>query len=218
MAVAVKAGAYIAIEGPIGVGKSTLAPRLAATLVARELREAPEDNPFLAAFYDNPTANALAAQLSFLLQRARQVDTLRQADLFDGGCVADFVFDKDPLFARLNLSGPELALYEDIYARLAWAAPTPDCVIYLDAPVDVLMQRIAQRDRAAERPLTSAYLATVVAAYRDFFAVFDATRVIKVDAGALDLIADDRDYRALVTALESNARQVVLDARVQVLD
>jgi len=210
----VKAGAYIAIEGPIGVGKSTLAPRLAATLGARELREAPEDNPFLAAFYDNPTANALAAQLSFLLQRARQVDTLRQADLFDGGCVADFMFDKDPLFARLTLSGPELALYEDIYARLSWAAPTPDCVIYLHAPVDVLMRRIAQRDRLAERPLTADYLAAVVTAYRDFFAGFDATRLICVDAAALDLVAGERDYDALVGALESGEPRVVLDRSV----
>jgi len=210
----VKAGAYIAIEGPIGVGKSTLAPRLAATLGARELREAPEDNPFLAAFYDNPTANALAAQLSFLLQRARQVDTLRQADLFDGGCVADFMFDKDPLFARLTLFGPELALYEDIYARLSWAAPTPDCVIYLHAPVDVLMRRIAQRDRLAERPLTADYLAAVVTAYRDFFAGFDATRLICVDAAALDLVAGERDYDALVGALESGEPRVVLDRSV----
>jgi deoxyadenosine/deoxycytidine kinase len=207
-----KAGAYIAIEGPIGVGKSTLAHRLAATLDAQELPEAPEDNPFLAAFYDNPRANALAAQLSFLLQRARQIDALRQADLFDGGCVADFMFDKDPLFARLTLSGPELALYEDIYARLSWQAPVPDCVIYLDAPVEVLMRRIAQRDRAAERPLTADYLASVVAAYRRFFAGFDATRLIRVDAAALDLVTEDRDYEALVAALQGSERQVVLGA------
>ena len=207
-----KAGAYIAIEGPIGVGKSTLARRLASTLGAQELPEAPENNPFLAAFYDNPTANALAAQLSFLLQRARQIDALRQADMFDGGCVADFMFDKDPLFARLTLSGPELALYEDIYARLSWQAPTPDCVIYLDAPVDVLMRRIAQRDRAAERPLTAEHLASVVAAYRDFFATFDAARVIRVDAAGLDLVAGDRDYNALLGALDSGDRQVVLEA------
>jgi deoxyadenosine/deoxycytidine kinase len=206
-----KSGAYIAIEGPIGVGKSTLATRLAATLGARELREAPEDNPFLAAFYDNPTANALAAQLSFLLQRARQIDTLRQVDLFDGGCIADFMFDKDPLFARLTLSGPELALYEEIYARLSWAAPTPDCVIYLDAPVDVLMARIARRDRLAERPLGAEYLGRVVAAYRDFFRRYDDTRLIRVDACALDLVANEHDYRAVVDALAGQARHVVLD-------
>ena len=206
-----KAGAYIAIEGPIGVGKSTLTTRLAASLGARELREAPEDNPFLAAFYDNPTANALAAQLSFLLQRARQIDALRQVDLFDGGCIADFMFDKDPLFARLTLSGPELALYEEIYARLSWAAPRPDCVIYLDAPVDVLMSRIAQRDRLAERPLGADYLGRVVAAYRDFFQNYDATRLIRVDACTLDLVGNDADYRAVVDALAGGEPHVVLD-------
>ncbi|GAB3679259.1 deoxynucleoside kinase [Salinisphaera aquimarina] len=211
MAGGMKPGAYIAIEGPIGVGKSTLCARLAATLGARELPEAPEENPFLGDFYDNPRGHALPAQLFFLLQRARQIDELRQTDLFDGGCVADFMFDKDPLFARLTLSGPELALYHDIYTRLSWQAPTPDCVIYLHAPVDVLMRRIAQRDRRAERALTADYLASVVAAYQHFFAAFDSTRVIRVDAAARDLVASERDYAALVDALHSTAPRIDLD-------
>jgi len=206
----VKPGGYIAIEGPIGVGKSTLCARLAASLGARQLDEAPEDNPFLGAFYDNPAGHALAAQLSFLLQRARQIDALRQTDLFDSGCVADFMFDKDPLFARLTLSGPELALYHEIYTCLSWAAPTPDCVIYLHAPVDVLMQRIARRDRLAERALTRDYLTRVVGAYRDFFAGYDATRVIEVDAAALDLVSSPADYAALVEAVLSPVGRVVL--------
>ncbi|MGN8157078.1 deoxynucleoside kinase [Salinisphaera sp. SWV1] len=199
---AMKAGRYIAIEGPIGVGKSTLAGRLAADLDAGLLDEAPDDNPFLGDFYDNPAAHALPAQLFFLLQRARQVDSLRQSDLFGGGCVADFMFDKDPLFARLTLSGPELALYEDIYARLAWQAPRPDCVIYLDAPLDTLMARIARRGRPAEANLERDYLARVVSAYRAHFATYDATRLVRVDAEAMDLVGNDADYRALLSALE----------------
>lgn len=200
-----KSGAYIAVEGPIGVGKSTLARRLADSLQARMLSEAPEENPFLGSFYDNPRANALPAQLFFLLQRARQIDALRQTDLFDSGCVADFMFDKDPLFARLTLSGPELDLYEDIYARLAWQAPTPDCVIYLHAPVDLLMARVEQRDRRAERGLTHDYMMAVVAAYRRFFACYDATRMIRVDARALDLVHNETDYARLLDAVHGDA-------------
>ncbi|ROO37486.1 deoxynucleoside kinase [Salinisphaera orenii] len=207
-----KPGGYIAVEGPIGVGKSTLAARLATDLDARLLPEAPEENPFLGDFYDNPRGHALSAQLFFLLQRARQIDDLRQTDLFGRGCVADFMFDKDPLFARLTLDGAELALYEDIYARLAWQAPVPDCVIYLHAPVDVLMARIAHRARAAERGLTADYLQRVVAAYRDFFAAFTGARLIRVDAAALDLVASDNDYAALLEAVHARTPVVRLEA------
>ncbi len=203
-------GAYIAIEGPIGVGKSTLAARLARSLGARLLPEAPEANPFLGDFYDHPRAHALSAQLFFLLQRARQIDALRQTDLFETGCVADFMFDKDPLFARLTLTGAELALYQDIYDRLAWQAPTPDCVIYLHAPVDVLMARVAQRDRRAERNLTAAYMRDVAAAYADFFNDYRATRLIRVDAQALDLVYRAPDYAALVAAIDSDRPTVDL--------
>lgn len=197
-----RAGRYIAIEGPIGVGKSTLAGRLAADLDAGLLDEAPDENPFLGDFYDNPTAHALSAQLFFLLQRARQVDSLRQSDLFGGGCIADFMFDKDPLFARLTLSGSELALYEDIYARLAWQAPKPDCVIYLDASLNTLMARIAKRARPTEANLERDYLARVVAAYREHFATYQDTPIVRVDAEAMDLVGNDADYRALLSALQ----------------
>jgi len=200
-----KPGAYIAIEGPIGVGKSTLTARLALSLNARVLPEMPDANPFLGAFYDNPRGHALSAQLFFLLQRARQIDALRQTDMFDSGCVADFMFEKDPLFARLTLSGPELALYEDIYARLAWQAPTPEQVIYLHAPVDVLMARVEQRDRKAEQGLTRDYMVSVVAAYQQFFADYDAAHVIRVDADALDLVHCEADYQRLLSALQDDA-------------
>ena len=196
-----KPGAYIAIEGPIGVGKTTLAGRLADSLGSGVLAEAPEENPFLADFYADPGAYALPAQLSFLLQRARQIDGLRQADLFDNGCVADFMFDKDPLFARLNLSGPELKLYEDISARLAWRPPRPDCVIYIHASVDTLMARIEKRARRAERGLQREYLVRVVDAYHQFFSTYDATPLIRVDAEKMDLVGNPTDYRTLVTTL-----------------
>lgn len=207
-------GRYIAIEGPIGVGKTTLASRLSETLSARILAEAPDDNPFLGDFYANPAAHALSAQLFFLLQRARQIDALRQTDLFDGGCVADFMFDKDPLFAGLNLSGHELALYDDIYARLAWQAPQPDCVVYLQASRELLMERIAQRGRAAESGLTSDYLGRVIDAYRAMFDHYSAAPLIRVDAERLDLVASTTDYQKVVAAIERSADG--LD-RVQVL-
>ena len=198
------AGDYIAIEGPIGVGKTTLARRLAASLGARVLAEAPESNPFLGDFYANPRGYALQTQLFFMLQRARQIDALRQTDLFTGGCVADFMFDKDPLFAGLTLSGAELALYHDLYARLAWQAPVPDCVIYLHAPVSVLIQRVRQRARSAEHGLQADYMADVVAAYARFFRHYKTTRLIRVDAATLDLVAAQADYDALLAAIDSD--------------
>lgn len=207
-------GRYIAIEGPIGVGKTTLASRLGESLSARVLAEAPDDNPFLGDFYDNPAANALSAQLFFLLQRARQVDALRQTDLFEGGCIADFMFDKDPLFAGLNLNGDELALYDDIYARLVWQAPQPDCVVYLEAPREVLLQRIAQRGRIAERHLTPYYLGRVMDAYRAFFADYSAAPLIRVDAGRLDLVRSERDYQQVVEAI---SRSIAGGEQLQVL-
>lgn len=207
-------GRYIAIEGPIGVGKTTLATRLSETLSARVLAEAPDENPFLGDFYDNPAANALSAQLFFLLQRARQIDALRQTDLFEGGCVADFMFDKDPLFAQLNLNRDELALYNDIYARLAWQAPRPDCVVYLEASRDVLMARIAQRGRAAERSLTPDYLDRVMRAYQALFADYSATPLIRVDAERLDLVGSQADYQTVVAAID---RSVECPGQVQIL-
>lgn len=207
-----KQGSYIAIEGPIGVGKTTLAGHLAQSLGADVLAEAPEENPFLADFYANPRGYALQAQLSFLLQRARQIDSLRQADLFGNGCVADFMFDKDPLFAGLTLAGAELALYQQIYQRLAWQAPRPDCVIYLHAPVDVLMARVARRDRRAERPLQADYMARVVAAYAHYFRTQTPARLICVDAAQLDLVGNAADYRQLLWAIDSGRDHVELSA------
>ncbi len=201
---------YIAIEGPIGVGKTTLAGRLAETLDAELLLEAPEENPFLGPFYDNPAANALSAQLFFLLQRARQVETLRQEDLFRGRRITDFMFEKDPLFARLTLSGPELALYEDIYRRLAWQAPVPDKVVYLYAPTDVLMERVRLRGRNQERGLTAPYLEQVADSYAAYFRDYRAAPLVTVDAGRLDLVGDAGDYGQILAALADPAQRIDL--------
>jgi deoxyadenosine/deoxycytidine kinase len=208
-----KAGQYLAIEGPIGVGKSTLAARLAADLGVGLLSENPDANPFLGDFYADPGGHALAAQLCFLLQRVHQIDALRQSDRFRGGCVADFMFAKDALFARLNLSASELALYDQVHARLAGQAPQPDRVIYLEASLDTLMTRINQRSRPAEAQLKRAYLARVVAAYRDFFAAYGSAPSIRVDAEQTDLLGNVADYRALLAALNSSASEQWLPAR-----
>lgn len=196
---------YIAIEGPIGVGKTTLCHRLAHSLEAQTLLEAPEDNPFLGPFYQDPRRHALSAQLFFLLQRARQVDSLRQPDLFAGRCITDFMFEKDPLFAQLTLNGPELALYQGIYERLAWQAPVPDRVIYLYAPLDVLCERVARRGRREEAPMSDDYLARVATSYAEYFSRYRAAPLITVDARAMDLVGNPGDYARLLDALASDA-------------
>lgn len=205
---------YIAIEGPIGVGKTTLCARISASLGAEQLLEAPEENPFLERFYSDPASNALPAQLCFLLQRARQVDQLRQTDLFAACQVADFLFDKDRIFAALNLQGDEWDLYEEIFRRLSWQAPLPDCVIYLHAPVDVLMGRIRERDRIQERNITADYLESVCRAYSRFFDQYRVAPVISVDASRWDLKHRERDYQSLLHALQSVERDKVAAGQV----
>ncbi|MGH8458398.1 MAG: deoxynucleoside kinase [Nevskiales bacterium] len=194
---------YLALDGPIGAGKTTLAHRLAGTLAAESLLEQPEQNPFLERFYQDRRANALPAQLCFLLQRARQLEQLRQGDLFQRQWVADFLFEKDRIFAQLNLDGHEMDLYEQIWQRLAWEAPQPDCVIYLHAPIEVLMQRVRQRARPEEHSLSSYYLNQVATAYAAFFSRYRGSRLVTVDSARMDLVNAPRDYERLIEALSS---------------
>jgi len=149
---------YIVIEGPIGVGKTTLARRLADSFGTELLLEGPDENPFLPRFYEDPAGTALPTQLFFLFQRARQVQSLRQGDMFRPVRIADFLIEKDRLFAELNLGEDELDLYHQVYEQLTLDAPAPDLVIYLQAPVDALMARIRRRGVDYEQGIDEGYL------------------------------------------------------------
>ena len=194
---------YIVVEGPIGVGKTTLAKRLAGSLGGEALLEAPGDNPFLPRFYQDPRTNALATQLSFLFQRVRQIEGIRQSDLFTPVRVGDFMIEKDRLFAELTLDADELALYRQVWERIAGAAMTPDRVIYLQAPVDVLLARIAARGIAYEEDMDPRYLDRVVAAYTHFFHHYEAAPLVIVNAAEIDFAHGDADYAQLFDLLQS---------------
>lgn len=192
---------YIAVEGAIGVGKTTLARRLAATFNYEMLSEDAEDNPFLEKFYNNPRQSALATQLFFLFQRAQKLTDLRQRDIFQPVRVADFLIEKDPLFARINLDTDEYALYEKVYQQLTIDAPVPDLVIYLQASTDILLQRIEQRGISYEQGIDAAYLEKLNDVYSQFFLYYDGAPLLIVNASAIDLADSDRDYRQLVDYL-----------------
>ena len=189
---------YIVVEGPIGVGKTSLARRLAATFETELLLEGADENPFLERFYRNPRETALPAQLYFLFQRARQMQALRQGDIFRPVRVADFLMEKDRLFAGLTLDDEELKLYEQVYAQMTLDAPTPDLVIYLQAPVEVLRARIRARGIAHEQLMDQSYLEKVVDAYARLFQYYDAAPLLIVNASSIDPVNNEEDYAALL--------------------
>jgi deoxyadenosine/deoxycytidine kinase len=192
---------YIVIEGPIGVGKTSLAKRLADDFGGELLLEGVEDNPFLERFYRNPRHAALPTQLFFLFQRAQQIQELRQSDLFAPVRVADFLLEKDRLFAQLTLDDDELKLYDQVYDSITIDAPQPDLVIYLQAPVDVLLTRVQKRGRHYERFIETNYLERLVEAYTRFFYYYSATPLLIVNAADIDLVNNAQDYNLLVDRL-----------------
>lgn len=194
---------YIVVEGPIGVGKTTLARRLAKSYGGDLLLEEPDQNPFLPRFYDNPRANALSTQLYFLLQRTQQLRDLRQSDMFAHVRVGDYMIEKDYLFAQLNLDAHELRLYEQVYTQIVGETIVPDLVIYLQAPVNVLMDRIANRGVPYEAAIDEEYLTRLVRAYTHFFYNFEQAPLVIVNAAEIDIANNDEDYGALFEQLRS---------------
>lgn len=188
---------YIVVEGPIGVGKTSLARRLAKSVDGKLLLEAVEENPFLERFYQSGRAAALPVQLFFLFQRSRQIETLRQPDMFSSVWVADFHLDRDRMFAEINLDAEELSLYDQIYEKLDIEAPVPDLVIYLQAPVDALLQRISRRGIPYERNIDRQYLERLTEAYARYFHDYDDGPLLIVNASSIDPIHDDADYARL---------------------
>ena len=189
---------FIVIEGPIGVGKTTLAIKLAQTLGAELVLERADTNPFLERFYRNPRAGALAAQLYFLFQRTQQLAGLQQHDLFAPLRIADYLIDKDRLFARTTLEDEEYRLYEQVYTRLAIDAPKPDLVIYLQAPVDVLLGRISRRGIAYEQFIDRRYLERLNDAYARFFHEYESGPLLIVNAAASDPVGSAADFTELL--------------------
>jgi len=209
---------FIAVEGPIGVGKTSLCKRLAETFNYNTLLEKSEENPFLDRFYKAPQQYALSTQLFFLFQRAQQIQELRQDDMFEPVRVADFLIEKDQLFAQQNLDKDEYDLYQKVYQHLTVNSPTPDLVIYLQAPTEVLLERIRKRGIEAEQYIELEYLENLNRAYTEFFHYFNKASLLIVNSAEIDLVENEDDYQQLVDYIVSlpsgttyfNPRQALL--------
>ncbi len=194
---------HIVVEGPIGVGKTSLARRLAAHLEAQTFLEQPELNPFLTRFYQDQARYALPTQLFFLFQRMDQLRDLAQPDFFGRRVVADYLLEKDPIFAQLTLSDDEYELYRQIYERVSPQAPTPDLVIYLQAKPETLIARVRKRGIDIERRISDAYLTLLAERYSRFFYNYDAAPVMVVNSENLNFVDRDDDFRLLLERIEA---------------
>ena len=193
---------YIAIEGPIGVGKTALARRLAERMDAELVLEEVDENPFLERFYRDGRSAALPAQMFFLFARARQIGDLRQSDLFSTTRISDYLFTRDRLFAELNLDREELKLYDQIVENLDVDPPLPDLVIYLQASVDALLQRLARRNASYDRFVDRGYLEKLTDAYARFFHGYDEGPLLIVNASQIDPVKNDADFEQLFRQIE----------------
>ncbi|NBT05862.1 MAG: deoxynucleoside kinase, partial [Betaproteobacteria bacterium] len=189
---------HVVVEGPIGAGKTSLARRLADTWGGELLLEEPSENPFLPLFYKDMRRYALPTQLSFLFQRAEQLKGLSQPGLFSPLTVCDFLLDKDPLFARLNLDDAEFELYQTVFDKLAPDTPPPDLVIYLQAPVQALTDRVRRRGVGYEQGMQAEYLARLAEAYSRFFHAYEAAPVLIVNSTKLNFVEDDEAFAMLL--------------------
>jgi len=194
---------YIVVEGPIGVGKTSLAKILAAEFQARSLFEKVEDNPFLPKFYEDRETYAFQNQLFFLLSRYQQQRELSQQELFNQNIVADYLFAKDKIFASLTLSSEELNLYQQIYLLLDTRVPKPDLVVYLQARPEVLYKRIKKRDKSYEKNITPEYLEDVAQAYNQFFFHYDEGPLLVVNTSEIDFVSSGNDLADLIKEINN---------------
>lgn len=194
---------YIVVEGPIGVGKTTLARRIAEGVGAQALLELPQDNPFLEKFYRDSTRYALPTQMFFLFQRINQLRELAQADLFNAPVVSDFLLDKDPIFASLTLGDDELNLYRQLYEHLRPQTPLPDLVIYLQAPPEILIERVKKRGVPMEAGISESYLYQLCESYSRFFYHYEAAPLLIVNTEHLNPVVRDEDFKLLLTRIKN---------------